>query len=183
MAAVILHDGIALAEALNKLADEIAGSSLSLENTALIGIHTRGVVLARRLETLLNNRSQQHVLSGILDITFYRDDLATRGSLPEVKETRIDFDITGKDIILVDDVIYTGRSIKAALETLMSFGRPRSIKLLVLVDRGHRELPIQPDFTAFSIPTEPGDDVEVHFAETDLAGDRIILVPGSGGNL
>jgi len=113
---------------------------------------------------------------GLLDITLYRDDLGARLDQPEVKETRIDFDITGREVLLVDDVLFTGRTIRAALNALMDFGRPARVLLAVLVDRGHRELPIRPDFVGKNIPTEAGDRVEVIFApDTTLEG--VVLYP------
>ncbi len=142
---------------------------------AVIGIQTRGVELADRIKNKIESLKDSIVENGILDITFYRDDLSTRGYLPVIKETKIEFDITGKTIILVDDVIFTGRTIKAALETLMSFGRPRAIKLFVLVDRGNRELPIHPDYCGFSIKTGIDDEIKVRLIETDNVEDSVVL--------
>ena len=142
---------------------------------AIIGVQTRGVELANRIQKRIEDISGKEVKSGILDITFYRDDLATRGYLPVIKETRIEFDITGMTIILVDDVVFTGRTVKAALETLMGFGRPMAIKLFVLVDRGNRELPIQPDYCGFSVKTAIDDKIEVRLNETDGVEDSVVL--------
>ncbi|MGL4370368.1 MAG: bifunctional pyr operon transcriptional regulator/uracil phosphoribosyltransferase PyrR, partial [Spirochaetota bacterium] len=116
---------------------ESAGES----SYAVIGIQTRGVYLADRIRTVLEQKTGKRIKNGVLDITFYRDDLASRGSLPVIKETRIDFDIDGMTLVLVDDVLFTGRTIKAALDTLTDYGRPKKILLAVLADRGHRELP------------------------------------------
>ncbi len=109
-----------------------------------------------------------------MDITFHRDDLSTRGILPEIKETRIEFDIEGMIILLVDDVIYSGRTSKAAIETLMTFGRPSKIKLFALVDRGNRDLPIQPDYCGYKIETKPGERIKVRLQDTDGEEDKVI---------
>jgi pyrimidine operon attenuation protein / uracil phosphoribosyltransferase len=162
-------------KALTRLAYEAVGSFPEPENLAIVGIHTRGVPLAKRIAAKLKERTGVEIPQGVLDITFYRDDLATRGELPEVKETRINFDITNRDILLIDDVIYTGRSTKAALETLMSFGRPRSIRLMVLVDRGSRDLPIQPDFTGYKVEAGAVDTVVVFLEESDNTQDSVII--------
>ncbi len=142
---------------------------------AIVGIQTRGVELATRLRKRLEQLSGIPIRHGILDITFYRDDIATRGILPVIKETRIDFNITNTTILLVDDVLFTGRTTKAALETLMSFGRPRAIRLFVLIDRGSRELPIQPDYCGYSINTTVKDKVKVRLWETDGEEDKVVL--------
>ncbi len=142
---------------------------------AIVGIQTRGVEIATRLRKRLEELSGKTIRSGILDITFYRDDIATRGILPVIKETRIDFNITNTTILLVDDVLFTGRTTKAALETLMSFGRPRAIRLFVLIDRGSRELPIQPDYCGYSLNTTIKDKVKVRLWETDGEEDKVVL--------
>ena len=126
---------------------------------AIVGMQTRGVEIARRLKARIESISGRKVNEGIIDITFYRDDLATKGVLPVIKETRIGFDIRNMTILLVDDVIFTGRTTKAALETLTSFGRPKAIRLFVMVDRGNRELPIQPDYCGYRIRTGIKDAV------------------------
>ena len=142
---------------------------------AIVGIQTRGVELAKRIKDNIERLSRKAIRSGILDITFYRDDLATRGVLPVIKETRIEFNISKLTILLVDDVIFTGRTVKAALETLTSFGRPRGIKLFVLIDRGNRELPIQPDYCGYSIETRIEDNIKVILKDTDNLEDSVIL--------
>lgn len=123
---------------IDEIAEKLLGEVKDLERFAIVGVQTRGVELANRLRARLEELSGRKIDSGILDITFYRDDLATRGVLPAIKETRIEFNISNRTILLVDDVIFTGRTTKAALETLMSFGRPRAIRLFVLVDRGNK---------------------------------------------
>lgn len=146
------------------------------DNFAVIGLQTRGVELARRLKKTIESLGRQATKSGILDVTFHRDDLSTRGVLPSIKETRIEFDITKYTILLVDDVIFTGRTVKAALETLTTFGRPYRIKLFTLIDRGNRELPIQPDYCGYKIDTSLSDTIKVVLKEIDGVDDSVILV-------
>jgi len=158
---------------ISRLADEVR-SKIGLENLALVGIRRRGVELAARIRDILQ-KSPAEIPLGILDITLYRDDLSAVAKQPVVRETRIQFDLDGKDILLVDDLLFTGRTIRAALSELVDFGRPRSIKLLTLIDRDHRELPIQPDFTGQFIRTESNQSIEVHLKELD-GEDKILLV-------
>ena len=147
-----------------------------IDNFAIIGIHTRGVELADRIRREIEKLSGKEIKHGTLDISFYRDDLTTRGKLPVLKETMIEFNINKKNILLVDDVLFSGRTTKAALETLTTFGRPFSIKLFVLVDRGGRELPIQPDYCGFKVGTTHDDLVKVRLSETDKVEDSVYLV-------
>lgn len=154
----------------------ICENGIDLNTLAIVGIQTRGVTLAERIQARIERNSSIRVPLGVLDITFYRDDLSKRGVLPEIKETRIPFDIEKMTILLVDDVIYTGRTIKAALETLMSFGRPQTIRLFVLIDRGNRELPIQPDYCGFKIQTAINDTVRLCLKETDGEEDAVYLL-------
>ncbi len=154
---------------------KICKNSADLNSLAIVGIQTRGVTLAERIRARVERESGIKVPFGVLDITFYRDDLSKRGVLPVIKETRIPFDIEKMTILLVDDVIYTGRTIKAALESLMSFGRPQTIRLFVLIDRGNRELPIQPDYCGFTIKTEVTDTVRLCLKETDGEEDAAYL--------
>ena len=156
-----------------RLAGEVR-TSIDLENLALVGIRRRGVELAARLQNILQKKSLE-IPMGILDITLYRDDLSAVAKQPIVRETQIQFDLDGKDILLVDDVLFTGRTIRSALSELVDFGRPRSIKLLTLIDRGHRELPIQPDFVGKFIRTESKQSIEVHLKELD-GEDKILLI-------
>ena len=143
---------------------------------AIIGIHTRGVFLAERIRTNLEKISGQPIKSGTLDISFYRDDITTRGKLPVLKETLIEFNINRKTVLLVDDVLFTGRTTKAAIETLMAFGRPDAIRYLVLVDRGHRELPIQADYCGIKIETDQEDSVRVRLSEIDCEEESVFLI-------
>lgn len=172
-----IMDGEAIRRAVMRMAHEILekGSSKDL---ALIGIRTRGVILAERLKAAIKSIEGAEVAAGILDITLYRDDLTLVGSKPLVRETLIDFDITDKRIVLVDDVFYTGRTIRAALDALTDFGRPAKIELAVLVDRGHRELPIRADFVGKNIPTSKEQNVKVILGETDGTEDSVLVKEG-----
>ncbi len=163
---------------IEKNSTEIYNNLELKDKFAIVGIQTRGVELANRIRKKIEILSGKEVMSGILDITFYRDDLATRGYLPAIKETRIEFDINGITIIIVDDVLFTGRTVKAALETLTGFGRPKAIKLFTLVDRRNRELPIQPDYCGFVIDTNIKDEVQVRLKEVDNVEDSVYLIKG-----
>ncbi|MEW6026653.1 MAG: bifunctional pyr operon transcriptional regulator/uracil phosphoribosyltransferase PyrR [Planctomycetota bacterium] len=142
----------------------------------LIGIHRRGVPLARRLKTLIEKKIKSELLLGTLDITLYRDDLDTVGHLPIVKNTDIPFDLTGKSVVLVDDVLFTGRTIRSALNELAEFGRPKRIQLAVLIDRGHRELPICADYVGKAVQTKEDEVVKVSLKETDGTDEVVITV-------
>ncbi|MCX8123517.1 MAG: bifunctional pyr operon transcriptional regulator/uracil phosphoribosyltransferase PyrR [Spirochaetes bacterium] len=170
----ILMNAKQINDAIENISNDIIKEFGDVSNIAIVGIQTRGVEIARRIKKYIENYSGKEIKMGTLDITFYRDDLATRGVLPAIKETSITFNITKKNIILVDDVLFTGRTIKAALETLMSFGRPQIIRLAVLVDRGNRELPIQPDYCGIKINTKVSDKVKVRLKETDGIDDTVL---------
>lgn len=142
---------------------------------SLVGIRTRGAYLARRIAENIHRIEDVTLPVGILDITLYRDDLTLIAPHPVVRKTEIDFDINNKHIILVDDVLYTGRTIRSALDALMDFGRPATIQLAVLVDRGHRELPIRADYVGKNIPTSKNETVEVHLEEVD-GRDEVVIV-------
>jgi len=150
-----------------RLAHEVSEKHPQLSDVILIGIQTRGVYLAQRLHDLLRSIEGVDTPLGSLGITLYRDDLTVIGPKPLVKKTKITFDINGKRIILVDDVLFTGRTVRAALDELMDFGRPQAIELLVLVDRGHRELPIRADYVGKNIPTASDESVVVKLKEVD----------------
>jgi pyrimidine operon attenuation protein/uracil phosphoribosyltransferase len=152
--------------ALTRVAHEIVERD-GTEALALVGIADRGDDLARRLAADIARIEGVDVPVGVLDITFYRDDIGLRAEAPEVHETRIDFDVSGRTVVLVDDVLFTGRTIRAAMDALMDLGRPRAIQLAVLVDRGHRELPIRADFVGKNVPTSRTDDVRVAIEEVD----------------
>ena len=172
---VKILDKEAVARAITRIAHEILEKNKSTEALCLIGIRNRGVYLAERLAHCIKNIEGAGVLTGALDITLYRDDLALVSGQPLVRKTEIDFDINGKNLILVDDVLYTGRTIRAALDALIDFGRPKSIQLAVLVDRGHRELPIRADYAGKNIPTSQDESVEVRLEETEGVDEVVII--------
>jgi pyrimidine operon attenuation protein/uracil phosphoribosyltransferase len=154
---------------LTRIAHEILERNRDVDSLALVGIRTRGVPIARRLAGIIKSINQHDVPTGALDITLYRDDLMRHavGAQPVIRRTEIPFSIDEKRILLVDDVLYTGRTIRAALDALIEFGRPRSIQLVVLVDRGHRELPIKADYVGKNLPTSPAQTIQVRLAEID----------------
>jgi pyrimidine operon attenuation protein / uracil phosphoribosyltransferase len=160
--------------AVGRLAHEILERNKGAREVALIGIAARGDDLARRLAAEIERIESTAVPVGVLDITFYRDDIGMRAEAPEVHETDVTFDVTGRTVVLVDDVLFTGRTIRAALDALVDFGRPRAIQLAVLVDRGHRELPIRADFVGKNVPTRREDLVRVALRELD--GEDAVVV-------
>jgi pyrimidine operon attenuation protein/uracil phosphoribosyltransferase len=179
----LLLDGDALRRTLVRIAHEIVERNAALDRVALVGIHTRGVSLAHRLRRLIAEFADTEVALGTIDITFHRDDVSVRGRSaplspqPVVKATRLDFPLEGMTCVLVDDVLYTGRTIRAAIEALFSYGRPARVQLAVLVDRGHRELPIRPDYVGKNLPTARNERIQVQLVEIDET-DRVLLVPG-----
>ena len=168
-------DATGLERTLNRLAHEIVERNAGASNLAVIGIRTRGATLAERLVVKIENIEKKQAPLGILDITLYRDDFRMRMKQPMVQATEIPFNIDNMNVILVDDVLYTGRTSRAALDALMDIGRPASVQLAVLVDRGHRELPIQPDYVGKDIPTSIGEEVQVRLSENDNQ-DCVLLV-------
>ena len=170
-----LMDEAAIERALARMAHEIRERHPALADLALVGIRTRGVPLAHRLQRRLTSLEKRELPVGTLDITLYRDDLTTVGPHAVLKETSIPFPIDGRCIVLVDDVLHTGRTIRAALDGLIDFGRPKCIQLAVLVDRGHRELPIRADFVGKNVPTSPQETVAVHLREID-GRDEVLLM-------
>ncbi len=160
--------------ALVRIAHEISERNQGVQDLVLVGMRTRGVPLARRLPQTLRELEGVGVPLGELDITLYRDDLTLHSLQPVVRRTDIPVNITGKRVILVDDVLYTGRSVRAALDAVIDFGRPQSIQLAVLVDRGHRELPIRPDFVGKNLPTSRDEEVKVLLLEVDGRDDVVI---------
>jgi len=178
----ILFDAEAIQRTLSRIAHEIIEANPRLETVALVGIHTRGVPLAQRLRRLVEERAGEAPALGAVDITFHRDDVHVRGghaplhAQPLVRSTQLDFPLAGMTAILVDDVLYTGRTIRAAIEALFDYGRPARVQLACLVDRGHRELPIRPDYVGKNLPTARGERVQVQLVEIDEV-DRILLIP------
>jgi pyrimidine operon attenuation protein / uracil phosphoribosyltransferase len=159
----------------DRMAHEIAERQKDLQGLALVGIRTRGVPLATRLAARLNDLLATSFPVGTLDITLYRDDLSTVAPQPLLKKTEIDFDLNGRTVLLCDDVLYTGRTIRAALDGVIDLGRPRAIRLAVLIDRGHRELPIEANYVGKSVPTANREVIQVRFQETDGADEVWIL--------
>jgi pyrimidine operon attenuation protein/uracil phosphoribosyltransferase len=176
-----LLDGEAISKTLSRIAHELIERNPALERVALVGIQTRGAPLASRLRRLVAERSGHELALGALDITFHRDDVHVRerGTAPErqpvVRATSIPFSLEGKTVVLVDDVLYTGRTIRAAIDALLDFGRPARVQLAVLVDRGHRELPIRPDYVGKNLPTAREERIQVELVEVDEV-DRVVLL-------
>jgi len=170
-----LMDGQAISRTLLRLTHEILEKNRGIEDLVIVGIRNRGDCLARRMIESIQKIEREKVPLGVLDITLYRDDFQKFAESPVVKETDIPFDITDKKIVLVDDVLYTGRTIRAALDALIDFGRPALIQLAVLVDRGHRELPIKADYVGKNVPTAVGEEVQVKLKEVD-GEDKVLLV-------
>jgi pyrimidine operon attenuation protein/uracil phosphoribosyltransferase len=168
-----------LNRSLVRIAHEIVENNKGIQDVCLVGIRNRGVHLAYRLADFIKKIENKAVPVGILDITLYRDDLTLIASQPVVHKTEIDFDLADKNIILVDDVLYSGRTIRAAMDALIDLGRPKSIQLAVLIDRGHRELPIRPDYVGKNIPTANNETVEVHLVEVEGI-DEVVIVEKDG---
>ena len=168
-------DKEAIGRALMRIAHEILEKTKGTEGLCLVGIRNRGVYLAHRLAECIKRIENKEVPVGVLDITLYRDDLTLIAAQPVVRKTEIDFDISDKNIVLVDDVLYTGRTVRAALDALIDLGRPKSIQLAVLVDRGHRELPVRADFVGKNIPTSKTETIEVRLCEAD-GKDEVVIV-------
>ncbi|MCX6550151.1 MAG: bifunctional pyr operon transcriptional regulator/uracil phosphoribosyltransferase PyrR [Acidobacteria bacterium] len=165
----VLMDSERMGRTLTRIAHEIVERNRGIDNIALVGVRTRGVPIARRLASILRAVTGHEVATGALDITLYRDDLMKTavGPQPIVRRTEIPFSIDGRHIVLVDDVLYTGRTIRAALDALIDFGRPSTIQLVVLVDRGHRELPIKADYVGKNVPTSHRETIHVRLSEID----------------
>ncbi len=181
VAGKVLLDSEAIDRTLYRIAHEIIEQNDDLDEVALIGIHQRGVPLAQRLRRLIAERTGREIPVGQIDITFYRDDVHVRGgeaplhSQPLVRSTSLDFPLEGMTCILVDDVLYTGRTIRAAVEALFDYGRPARVQLAVLADRGHRELPIRPDYVGKNFPTSREERIQVRLLEVDEV-DQVLLV-------
>lgn len=167
-------DQEAISRSITRIAHEILEKNKGTKDLCVVGIRNRGVHLARRLAECIKSIDKADIPVGILDITLYRDDLGLAASQPVVHKTEIGFDIENKNIVLVDDVLYTGRTIRAALDALIDLGRPQSIQLAVLIDRGHRELPIRPDYVGKNIPTSHNQIIAVRLAEVDGADEVVV---------
>jgi len=168
-----------LRRTLQRIAHEIAEKNPDPEGLAIVGIHTRGALLARRLHTLLGELTAVELPIGDVDISFYRDDVGAKapGSQPVVHASHIDFDLTGRTVVLVDDVLFTGRTVRAAIEAIFDYGRPQRVQLAVLCDRGHRELPFRPDYVGKNLPTALEERVNVRLEETDQVDEVTISEP------
>jgi pyrimidine operon attenuation protein / uracil phosphoribosyltransferase len=171
----VLMDEQGVRRALTRIAHEIVEKNKGTEHLVLVGIKTRGIHLAKRLAERIAQIEGVQLPVGSLDITLYRDDLKLRTEQPVVHGSEIDCEISDRNVVLVDDVLFTGRTVRAALDALIDIGRPRQIQLAVLVDRGHRELPIRPDFVGKNVPTSRGEVVAVQLTETDVNDSVIIL--------
>jgi pyrimidine operon attenuation protein/uracil phosphoribosyltransferase len=177
----VLLDEESIRRTLSRIAHEIIERNDDLDTVALVGIHTRGVPIAQRLRRLVEERTGEELALGQLDITFHRDDVhvragqAPRRPQPIVRDTKLDFELEGRTVILVDDVLYTGRTIRAAIDALFEYGRPDRVQLAVLADRGHRELPIRPDYVGKNLPTTQTERVQVELVEIDEV-DRVVLI-------
>jgi pyrimidine operon attenuation protein / uracil phosphoribosyltransferase len=177
----VVMDADRIGRTLTRIAHEIVERNKGTDDLALVGIRTRGVPIARRIGRTLREITGQDVPTGALDITLYRDDLMRHavGPQPLIRRTEIPFSIDNRKILLVDDVLYTGRTTRAALDALIDYGRPKAIQLIVLVDRGHRELPIKADYVGKNLPTSPEESVQVRLQEID--GEDEVVLEGGGG--
>lgn len=162
-----IMDGAAINRTLRRIAHEIIEHNRGLENVYLVGIRSRGVPMANMLASILSEIENKEIAVGILDITLYRDDLSTIAHQPVIKGSKINFDLHNSNVILIDDVLFTGRTARAAIDAILDFGRPQQIQLAVLVDRGHRELPIKADYVGKNVPTSSGEIIKVAFKEID----------------
>lgn len=169
-----IMDEKAINRSITRLSHEIIEKNKGIEDVVLIGIHTRGVPLAKRLSSKIKEIENAEVLVASLDITLYRDDLSKIDDNPVVNKSQIAVDINDKNVVLVDDVIFTGRTVRAAMDALIDIGRPKTIQLAVLVDRGHRELPIRPDFIGKNVPTSKKEVISVHLDEVDKENEVVI---------
>ena len=163
-----------ISRGISRIAHEILEKNKGADNIVLIGIQTRGATLSERLRKKIQEIEKTEVKTGVLDITLYRDDLGAGKQNPEIKKTDVPFSLEGKDIVLCDDVLFTGRTIRAAIDALIDFGRPSSVQLAVLIDRGHRELPIRPDYVGKNIPTSKDVRVRVKLIEND--GEDFVII-------
>ena len=173
----VLMDAAAIHRALTRISHEIVERNKGIDHLVLVGIRTRGVPIAERIAKCIETIEGAEPPVGVLDITLYRDDLSTLSYQPILRSTELPGDITGKTVVLVDDVLYTGRTIRAALDAIIDMGRPKVIQLAVLVDRGHRELPIRADFVGKNVPTSSRESVSVQLQDTDeLSGEERVLL-------
>jgi len=172
-----IMDAPKIRRVLLRMATEILERNRNLKNLVLVGIRTRGVFLARRIAKLIREMENVEIPVGVIDITLYRDDVSEADGKARVQKSEIPFAVAKKDVLLVDDVLFTGRTIRAAMDSLFDIGRPRTIQLLVFIDRGHRELPIRADYVGKSLPTSRRERVQVHLTEIDKTDEVLITEP------
>jgi pyrimidine operon attenuation protein / uracil phosphoribosyltransferase len=170
----VVLDADDMRRTLVRIAHEIVEKQIEPQELAIVGIHRRGAILARRLRVLLDELLGTEVPLGDVDISFYRDDLSRRADAPVVNASHLDFDVDGRTVVIVDDVLYTGRTVRAAIEAIFDYGRPARVQLAVLADRGHRELPIRPDYVGKNLPTSRDERVNVRVRELD--GDERVTI-------
>lgn len=174
-AAVPVMDAEAMRRALRRVAHEIIERHPQLEKVVLAGIPSRGVEIARRIASFVQEIEKIEIETGVIDVAMHRDDVGTRRELPVVRASKLPVPLEGRTVVIVDDVLYTGRTVRAAMDAINSFGRPARIQLAVLVDRGHRELPIRPDYVGKNLPTASGEQLQVRLQETDNKPDAVWL--------
>ena len=174
-AAVPVMDAEAMRRALRRVAHEIIERNPQLEKVVLAGIPSRGVEIARRIAAFIREIENINVQIGVIDVAMHRDDVGTRPELPMVRASELPLPLEGRTVVIVDDVLYTGRTVRAAMDAISSFGRPARIQLAVLIDRGHRELPIRPDYVGKNLPTATGEQIQVRLQETDNEPDGVWL--------
>jgi len=174
-AAVPVMDAEAMGRALRRVAHEIIERNPQLEKVVLAGIPSRGVEIARRIAAFIREIENINVQTGVIDVAMHRDDVGTRPELPVVRASELPLPLEGRTVVIVDDVLYTGRTIRAAMDAISSFGRPARIQLAVLIDRGHRELPIRPDYVGKNLPTATGEQIQVRLQESDNEPDAVWL--------
>jgi pyrimidine operon attenuation protein / uracil phosphoribosyltransferase len=173
--AVPILDREAIHGALRRIAHEIVERNAHLQKVVLAGIPSRGVEIARRIAAFIHEIEEIEIETGVIDVAMHRDDVGTRPELPVVRASKLPLPLEGRTVIIVDDVLYTGRTVRAAMDAISSFGRPTRIQLAVLVDRGHRELPIRPDYVGKNLPTAGGEKVRVRLEQTDGEPDEVRL--------
>jgi len=171
-----LMDAAAIQRALKRVAHEIVEQNAELESVILAGIPLRGVEIARRLAGLIREIAQVEVANGVIDVAMHRDDVGTRAELPVVRASKLPTPLEGRTVIIVDDVLFTGRTVRAAMDAISSFGRPARIQLVALIDRGHRELPIRPDYVGKNLPTAAHEQIQLRLQETDGEPDGVWLL-------
>jgi pyrimidine operon attenuation protein/uracil phosphoribosyltransferase len=174
-AAVPVMDAEAMRRALRRVAHEIIERNPQLEKVVLAGIPSRGVEIARRIAAFIREIENINVQTGVIDVAMHRDDVGTRPELPVVRASELPLPLEGRTVVIVDDVLYTGRTVRAAMDAISSFGRPARIQLAVLIDRGHRELPIRPDYVGKNLPTATGEQLQARLQETDNEPDAVWL--------